>query len=106
MKHIKKHLQFLHLLANTHHKQRQAMIESSTREQLEVLTEIIINILNEVLPIRDKHRQQLRRHKRTIRRLSKKKIPLHTRRQLLLQPNNLTSLLLQPILPILEDILQ
>lgn len=106
MKHIKKHLPFLHLLANTHHKQRQSMIDSSTREQLELLTEIIINLLQQVIPIRDEHQQQLRRHRKVIRQLSRKKVPLQTRKELLFQPKHLIPLIFKPILPILEDMLQ
>ena len=105
MKRLRAHKSFLHLLVHTHPKQRTALIRTSTPEQLGVLSEILLNIMREVLPISAKHRQQLMKYKDTLRLLVRKKLSNRAKRELLAKYRDFIPTLFAPVYPLLEELL-
>ena len=67
---IKKHWSYLQLLMNTTSKQqRKQLLETIINDQLRALTEVVVNLLQRILPITPSHKSKLKRHRNIIRRL-------------------------------------
>ena len=72
---------FLNLLLNTAIKQRKAILQWLTPDQLKFISEIVINLL-EHLPLDSLEKKQLK-HKRFVKRLAKGKISAATKQRLI-----------------------
>ena len=72
MQHLEGHDHFLELLANTHSKQRKALLSSASRQQLNILSEIIHNFLEGVIPAHPADIEQFSKSRNILRRLGQK----------------------------------
>ncbi len=103
MDHLKEHDSFLQMLIQTHPRQRRALIQSSTVQQLRVLTEIFVNILRGIIPLTSQHKAEVTRHAKVIRRLVKSKLTGVKRRNLLERYSHILPIVLEPIYPLLKE---
>ena len=72
MQHLEEHEHFLHLLANTHPKQRKALLTSASHQQLSILSEIIHNFLQGVIPADATDIERFSKSRNILRRLGQK----------------------------------
>ena len=98
---------FLRLLSSCHCKQRKALLETLTEEQLKTVCEVILNILKGTVDLSPKQKKTLRRKKRLLYQLASKSVPSKTKKQLLVQQGGgsfLPSILI-PALQVLGSLL-
>jgi hypothetical protein len=72
MQWLDEHRAYLTLLAHTHIKQRNCILESSTNTQLSVIAEIIFNFLSGVIPVEATDIQDFASKRSILRRLGQK----------------------------------
>ena len=80
---IKKHKSFLHLMSNTSPKQRKALIKTMCQGQLEGICEVMLNLLNGVIPVPPNIKKKLEPYKPVIRLLADRAISLARKRNFL-----------------------
>ena len=97
MEHSKafKEKEYLTLLSKTgSKKKRNVLLDLADKEQIGSICEIILNLLTGNLPVGEKEKRKLNKHKSTLRELSKKKLSLKKRKQILKQKGGFLSVLL------------
>ncbi|GIY47581.1 hypothetical protein CDAR_92741 [Caerostris darwini] len=94
MNRIKRHVHLLHVLSAASPQQRNAILKSTSNEQIKTLCEICQNVLAGNVPKANVKR--LCRYKRTIRQLANRNISIARKRKLL---TNLTGGFLPLVLP-------
>ena len=82
---VKKHLNFLCLLCNTHAAQQQALIETANPEQVRAICECVYNILHGNIPVPDSTKEELKAHKQVLRDIADPKIPYKKKKDTLVQ---------------------
>ena len=101
---IKKHWSYLQLLMNTASKQqRKQLLDTITNDQLRALTEVIVNLLQSILPIATSHKPKLKRHRIIIRQLGDTEISSKKKRELLCKHGVVIANLLKAVEPALRD---
>ncbi len=81
---VKKNVSFFRLMStSSSRKQRRALLDTITADQLKSLIEIIVNLLEGVLQITSKRKSELGRYKTLIRTLGDKSVSLHRKQKLL-----------------------
>ena len=104
---IKKHWSYFQLLINTTSKQqRKQLLDTITHDQLRALTEVIVNLLQSILPIKPYHKLKLKRNRNIIRRIGDTKISSKKRKELLCRQGTVISYLLKSVEPALRDYIQ
>ena len=104
---IKKHWSYLQLLMNTTSKQqRKQLLDTITNDQLRALTEVIVNLLQSILPITPSHKPKLKRHRNIIRRLGDTTISSKKKKELLCKQGAVIANLLKSVEPALKDYIQ
>ena len=63
-KRLRKHLPFLQFLLNTQLKQRKSVLQSSTPDQIKILSEIVQNLLEGNIPLTPKQKRILKPHEK------------------------------------------
>ena len=97
---------FLHLLSSCHCKQRKALLETLTEEQLKTICEVILNILKGTVDLSPKQRKVLKKKKRLLYQLVSKSVPSKTKKQLLVQQGgSILPSILVPALQVLGSLL-
>ena len=79
-----KHSTFLHMLEISTVRQRKALLEHASHEQITSLLTLTFNILKGIIPLTDGDKNRLSRHKSCIRSLATKTVSKHRKRQLLI----------------------
>ena len=101
-KRLKHHMSYLQLLSKSHAKQRKAILQSATPEQIKILSEIVLNLLEGNIPLTPKQKRVLQPHEKAFLRVSgRKSSSLQLRRIWLRIANSSLLILLQTILPYL-----
>lgn len=95
---LKRHLDFIKLLALTHKTQRVQLLRTIDNQQFDILLEITFNILNGVCPLTKKEEINLRRNKASLRKLVDNKIAKRIKKQILLNIQRLLPILLSPVI--------
>ena len=96
----------LQLLSGCHVKQRKAILDTLTEEQLRALCEIVVNILKGTVNLSPKQKQKLRKRKRILYQLASKSVPSKTKKELLVQQGgSLLPSILIPALQVLGSLL-
>jgi len=65
--------------------QRKALLKHATNDQISCLSEIAYNLLASNIPVSDKTRKKLAKHKHTLRALANPRTSIKKRKQLLIQ---------------------
>lgn len=78
--HLKKHYNFLHVLARAHPSQKRALLRTANNEQIKSVCEICLNILAGNIPV---NRIKMRKHKNILRKLASKTGGVQQKRRLL-----------------------
>ena len=97
------HTTFLKFLYESEQRQQKALIESATTQQIDILSEIALNIYRGVLALNPHHIRKLRQYKLNIRALSSRSVGRRRKRNILIRHPILISLLLKPILSLLDE---
>lgn len=101
-----KNLHYLKLLRDTKkHPKQKLLIEFADKSQIDAIIECIINILQGRIPITQKHKKQLVKHKDDLRKLAKKKTTTKTRKKVLKQKGGLLGAVLPLAVGALSSIL-
>lgn len=82
MERITSHLPFLHLLLTTHPHQKQALLKTATKLQLQILCEILLNIIKGNLKISKTEEKFLNKKKKIISKLLNKSGKPHFKQRL------------------------
>ena len=104
MERIWKHMDFLGLLAtpvSIH--QARALISTSTDEQLNIISELALNLLQRRFKFSEYYRKELKKDADFIRHLADRRIPTEKKRSLTLNRLKTTSLLLKVCLKRIRD---
>lgn len=99
---MRSHSSFLKLLYQTTENQRKAIIATLSTEQLEVLSEIALNIYKGVFPNTQSYIKALKSFKRSVLRLGDKTINNSEKKRLLLKRRHFLPKLLKPVIEILK----
>ena len=99
-KRLNEHIPFLQLLSRTHMKQKSAVLETATSEQIKILSEIVLNLLNGNIPITNSQKKKLKTFEKQFISLSDKKITAsNLKRMWIKYSNTLLNVLLTNTLP-------
>lgn len=93
---------FLKLLYKCPPRQRKALIQYVTDEQLAAISQIAFNILQGNVPMNEEHKKKLKRYRTVIRSLASRRVSKARKRQALLRYHSLIPHLIKPALPLLD----
>ena len=82
---IRKYITYLQLLHNTHRSQQKALLNTITLEQLKAISEIALNILHGVIPLKALQKKALTPYRKFIRMIGQKKGSLIKKKTILLK---------------------
>ena len=82
---VKKHLNFLCLLCNTHSTQQQALIETANPEQIRAICECVFNVLQGNISVPESIKGELAPHKQSLRDIADAKVPYKKKKEILVQ---------------------
>lgn len=86
MKRIKRQVPFLKsVLQEAKGHQRQELLQHANSDQINALSEIVLNLLKQRLPVSPETIQRLKPHRLTLRALGKRSHSIKKRRQLMIQ---------------------
>lgn len=94
---------FLKFLYYAEPRQRKVLIQSATNEQIEILSEIALNIYRGVLHMSIHHIRKLRPYQLNIRALCSRSIAHRRKKNILVRHPILVPLLIKPILTLLYE---
>ena len=80
-----KNRKFLQALQLTENKQRKQLIDSASPEQINTISEIVLNLLQGNIIIKGTHKTKLNQHKRSLRALASKGVSVKKRKKILNQ---------------------
>ena len=80
-----KNRKFLQALQLTENKQRKQLIDSASPEQINTISEIVLNLLQGNINIKGTHKTKLNQHKRSLRALASKGVSVKKRKKILNQ---------------------
>lgn len=95
---------FLEAISKCSDDDRKNVIEKATHDQINSLTEIAQNILSGNFPLHDKRLKKLKKHKHSIRKLSKKTLSHTVKKKFLKQKGGFLPFLVAPVLSALGAI--
>ena len=104
-KRVHKHLKTLEVLETAKPKLRKSILESADSDLIRCLCECCLNILKGNVELTAAEKRKLSRHKKFIRHLSSKNIPINTKREILVQKGGFLPALLGPILGIAASLI-
>src|SRR5579859_147798 len=88
---------FLRFLHNSNTKQRKQLCKIANKDQILSVCECAFNILQKNIPLSDKQKLQLRRHKSAVYKLADKSVSLSDKKKTLEQSGGFLPALLTPI---------
>lgn len=98
---MKSNTVFLRFLYQASKNQRVAIFTHLTKEQVNVLSEVALNIFKGVFPNKQKYLKTLKPYKSVLYQLGSKSLGVRKKKQLLIRYNNLIPHLLGPLLDFL-----
>ena len=99
---IRKQRAFLHFMLGANIVQQKLVIKSLTSEQLDVISEIALNIYTGTYPLTKRYINQLKPYQPYIRLLGSREVSSKKKRDILLKHLPLVSLLLKPIVQYID----
>ena len=95
---IRKHFDYIRLLITTASRtQRKALLKTITNDQLKAVVEIVVNLLNKVIPISPRDKSKLKSNRRFIRQIADRAITLKKKKDLILRQGGIIVLLLNSV---------
>ncbi len=104
-KRIKKHIKLLKVLKKAKPDERKIVLQTAENGLLFCLCECIKNVLNGNVDLSKARHCELAKHAGVLRKLADRKIPVHTKRNLLVQKGGFLPALLAPILGIASGLI-
>lgn len=103
MSHAVRKREYLTLLgqANKKAKRRRVLIETADKEEILAVSEIIDNLLRGNIPLSDKQRRRLKRHKTKLRNIASKRVSVKQKKRLLNQSGGFLSAIIPLALSLL-----
>lgn len=92
---------FLKFLFQASTKQRAAILSNLTKAQINVLSEVALNIYKGVFPNKKKYIKSLKPYKSIVYQLGTKSVGVRKKKQLLIRHNKLIPNLLRPVMDFL-----
>ena len=105
MRRIKANYHALQVLKNARPKLRKAIIYNCNKDLLHSISECVLNVLNGNIRVSDCAKRKLKSFKSSLRLLVHKRLPLVSRRRVIIQPGGFLLPLLYAVLPILASLL-
>lgn len=102
---VKNHADFLKVLASCSPKQRKALMQNVSPSLLKCLCECCLNVLKGNVKLTTTQKQSLSRHRKVLREMSDRKVPVKRKKRIVVQKGGFLPLLLKPILSTLAGIL-
>lgn len=102
---IQRNYPFLRELLESSQEKRKAIIETSTEDNINALTELSINLLEGHLTLTNDEKLELSKHKTFIRSLSRKDIPITQKKKKLLSNCNILPMLISPLLSVVGSLI-
>ena len=99
---MKAHLSFVKLLSYCETKQQIALLQTASKEQIDVLSEIAFNFLIENIPSSDTQTKTLAQYKNAIRTVADKKVSTVQKRRVLIKSRKFLPILLKLALKYLD----
>jgi len=88
MKRLRRQRRFLtRVLKEANRKKRQQMLQYADKDQINVISEMVLNLLKKRIPINATTYGKLKRHKKVLREVGKRRNSLKRRREHLLRQN-------------------
>ena len=104
MDHVLKNFSFIKLLLHAHSKQRKAILESASLKQINILNEILLNIIQGIIPSTPEDQAFLQRYQRVINLLLNKRIGLKIKKRTLFLKPKLLNKFLTIAVPVLDNV--
>jgi hypothetical protein len=105
MKRIQSNYHALQVLGQAGRKLRKAIINSSDKELLNAISEIILNVLNGTVTLSNCSKRKLQKHKTKLRRLADKRVTTTAKRRSIVQRGGFLLPLLGAVLPTIAILL-
>jgi hypothetical protein len=103
---VKKNYHHLKVLSTSKPNQVKALLKVADDDLIKSVCECVYNVLKSTVPVTLRKKQQLAKHKSPLLTLVNKQVPLSKKRKVLEQKGgNFLSLLLPPVLTVLEHFL-
>ena len=101
---LKREKHFLnHLVHSTTVKGKKSLFKTLTRQQINVLTEIFLNILQKTVDLSEEEKKKLLKHKKFIRKIANKRKTLKKRKDLLIAHPVIANRVLKTVWPKIMD---
>ena len=86
MNNVKRNLPFIKsIFRQANRYKRQEMLRHANKNQINAVSEIVLNLLKKKIPVKPPLMAQLRQHKRALREIGRKKNSIKRRRQVLMR---------------------
>jgi len=105
MKRVKLNYQALHVLRRFEPKLRKAIIFNCNQEIMNSIRECILNVLNVNVNFTGCNPRKLRKHTDRLRKVADKRVPLFTKKKLIVQRGGFLSPLLSAVLPTISSLI-
>lgn len=99
---ITTHSAFLKFIYASEPRQRKVLIQSATNNQIDVLSEIALNVYRGVLELSQQHINKLRPYELNIRGLASRSVTHARKKKILTRKHSLIPLLIKPVLHLLH----
>ena len=84
--------------------QKRGLLYDITTPQIQALTEIFFNLLHANLPLKEELQKKIKKHRRILKNLSKKSLPLFKKRKLIRKHFKLILFLMNSVKSILKQL--
>lgn len=98
---IKKNQPYLHILAHCKPRMRKSIIQNCPSDVIKCICEVALNSLHGNLHHNQSDLTRLKKHKRAIKLLTKRSVPLKAKREILGQRGGFLGVLIKPLLGLL-----
>ena len=100
---LERHIDFFKVVTKLTAKQRSAVFKQLTKEQIDIIAEMAVNVLGGTLELGDKDKYRLGRYKSIIRKLSRRGVTSKFREGVIQANPTAVSLLIELVLEGLEN---
>ncbi|GBM86815.1 hypothetical protein AVEN_47492-1 [Araneus ventricosus] len=100
----KEQLQQLELINICPQKFRKEILKRINEEGIKAICECCLNVLHGNIPLTEKQKGSLSKHKRTLRTLAERKVALSKKRKLVLQKGGFLNILIPTALSVLSEL--
>ena len=105
MRRIKANYHALQVLKNAGPKLRKVIVSSCNKDFLHSISECVLNVLNGIIRVSDCAKRKLKRFKSSLRSFIDKRLPLASKRRVIIQRGGFLLPLLSAVLPTLASLL-